>query len=61
MYDKNRKILSDAEPVKLPTSLYTTEATLSREKVEEELKVPDPTLESAQAVFSDDEEGEACG
>lgn len=42
--------------IKVPTSLYTTEGQLSREKVEEELKVPDPTFETAQAVFQEEEE-----
>lgn len=36
---------------KVPNSLYTTEGTLSRKKVEDELKVPDPTPERAEAAF----------
>lgn len=39
----------------IPSKLYTTEAAKSKEKVVEELKVPDPDEEAARALLEEDE------
>tara|TARA_R110002110_G_scaffold168260_4_gene369708 strand:+ start:2311 stop:2472 length:162 start_codon:yes stop_codon:yes gene_type:complete len=41
------------------SKLYTTEATKSKKKVAEELKVPDPNLEDAKALLEEEEEDSA--
>tara|TARA_Y100000310_G_C20354760_1_gene656089 strand:- start:113 stop:289 length:177 start_codon:yes stop_codon:yes gene_type:complete len=38
------------------SKLYTTEAAKSKEKVAEDLKVPDPSLDEAKAVLEEEEE-----
>ena len=38
------------------SKLYTTEAAKSKEKVVEDLKVPDPPLDKAKAVLEEEEE-----
>ena len=38
------------------SKLYATEATKSKEKVVEDLKVPDPPLDEAKAVLEEEEE-----
>ena len=38
------------------SKLYTTEASKSKEKVVNELKVPDPPLDVAKAVLEEEEE-----
>jgi len=40
------------------SKLYTTEATKSKEKVVEDLKVPDPPLDKAKAVLEEEEDSE---
>jgi len=40
------------------SKLYTSEASKSKEKVVEELKVPDPPLEIAKALLEQEEEQE---
>jgi len=47
------------DSTKVPTSLYTTEAALSREKVEKELKVPDPPDETAASLLNWEEDEES--
>ena len=44
--------------IKVPTSLYTTEGSVSRKKVEKELQVPDPSLERAEAVLREESKEE---
>jgi len=51
--DKEKTFTTNKEKTYLPTTLYTTEANSSREKVEKELKVEDPTKERAEAAMSD--------
>ena len=43
----------------IPSKLYTTEAAKSKEKVAEDLKVPDPPLDEAKAVLEEEEEDSA--
>jgi len=38
------------------SKLYTTEAAKSKEKVAEDLKVPDPSLDEAKAILEEEEE-----
>ena len=40
------------------SKLYTTEAAKSKEKVAEDLKVPDPPLDEAKAVLEEEEDSE---
>ena len=44
----------------IDTRLYTTEASKSKEKVVEELKVPDPDLEQAKALLEQEEEQDSA-
>ena len=44
---------------RIPTQLYTSEASKSKEKVVEELKVPDPSLDVAKSIL-EEEENEDC-
>ena len=37
------------------SKLYTTEAAKSKEKVAEDLKVPDPSLDEAKAILEEEE------
>jgi hypothetical protein len=37
------------------SKLYTTEAAKSKEKVVEDLKVPDPSLDKAKAILEEEE------
>jgi len=41
------------------SKLYTTEASKSKEKVAKELKVPDPPIDVARALFEKEEEEES--
>ncbi len=43
----------------ITSKLYTTEASKSKEKVVEELKVPDPDLSTAKQVLDGEEEEDA--
>ena len=43
---------------RIPTQLYTSEASKSKEKVAKELKVPDPPLDIAKAILEEEEEEE---
>lgn len=51
--------MSDEKSVRfVPTTLYTTEASESRKKAEEDLKISDPTPERAEALLNFDEDTE---
>ena len=41
---------------RIHSKLYTTEASKSKEKVVEELKVPDPSLDVAKSILEEEEE-----
>jgi|TARA_R110000824_G_scaffold353719_1_gene540815 hypothetical protein len=44
--------------MRISSKLYTTEASKSKQRVAEELKVPDPSEEEALAILEEDEDTE---
>lgn len=44
--------------MRITSKLYTTEASKSKKKVAEELKIPDPSPEEARAILEEDEDTE---